>query len=61
MRSELPCEKGSKGRPPQGRIGFESIFFPKTNRKNPAMRQHGGIFVNSLEQKICISKLLVAP
>ena len=37
--------------PSQGRSGFEIIFFAQTNRKTPAMRQHGGCFINSLELK----------
>ena len=50
-----------KGAFTRGRIGFETIFSAHTQQKNPAMRQHCGIFVIAPEQKICVSKLPLAP
>ena len=50
-----------KGAFTRGRIGFETIFSARTQQKNPAMRQHCGIFVLAPEQKICVSKLPLAP
>jgi len=53
-------KKSAEGRPQIGKIGFETIFSAHTQRKNPVMRQHCGIFVVAPERKICVSKLPLA-